>query len=85
MNIMLNPDVFEKARAELDRVVGTDRLPTFDDRPNLRYIDYLVEEVSRWRPLSPIGIPHKSLNDDTYNGMFIPKGFVSGFSIRLEL
>ncbi|KAI2627949.1 cytochrome P450 [Hypomontagnella submonticulosa] len=76
MNIMLNPDVFEKARAELDRVVGTDRLPTFDDRPNLRYIDYLVEEVSRWRPLSPIGIPHKSLNDDTYNGMFIPKGTV---------
>lgn len=74
LNMMLNPEVFQKARAEIDRVVGTDRLPTFDDRPNLRYIDYLVEETSRWRPLSPIGIPHRSLNDDTYNGMFIPKG-----------
>ncbi|KAI1474523.1 cytochrome P450 [Daldinia eschscholtzii] len=76
LNMMLNPEVFAKARAEIDRVVGTERLPTFQDRPNLRYIDYLVEEVSRWRPLSPIGIPHKSLEDDVYNGMFIPKGTV---------
>ncbi|KAI1137387.1 cytochrome P450 [Hypoxylon sp. FL0543] len=74
LNMMLNPDVFEKARAEIDTVVGTDRLPTLEDRPNLRYLDYLVEETSRWRPLSPIGIPHRSLNDDIYNGMFIPKG-----------
>lgn len=74
---MLNPGIFQKARDEIDRVVGTDRLPSFDDRPNLRYIDYLVEETSRWRPLSPIGIPHRSLNDDVYNGMFIPKGFVA--------
>ncbi|KAI4862537.1 cytochrome P450 [Hypoxylon rubiginosum] len=74
LNMMLNPEVFQKARAEIDRVVGTERLPSFDDRPDLRYIDYLVEEASRWRPLSPIGIPHKSLNDDVYNGMFIPRG-----------
>ncbi|KAI2604143.1 cytochrome P450 [Hypoxylon fragiforme] len=74
LNMMLNPEIFHKARAEIDRVVGTERLPTLDDRPHLRYIDYLVEETSRWRPLSPIGIPHRSLEDDVYNGMFIPKG-----------
>ncbi|KAJ9134091.1 Cytochrome P450 [Pleurostoma richardsiae] len=74
LNLMQNPDVFQKARAEIDRVVGTDRLPSLADRPSLRYIDYLVEETTRWRPLSPIGIPHKSLKDDIYNGMFIPKG-----------
>ncbi|CAK7217402.1 hypothetical protein SBRCBS47491_003153 [Sporothrix bragantina] len=74
LNLMKNPHVFAKARAELDRVVGTDRLPTLADRPQLRYLDYLVEETTRWRPLSPIGIPHKSLKGDIYNGMFIPKG-----------
>jgi|SRR5688572_24894820 cytochrome P450 len=74
LNLMLNPDVFNKARSEIDRVVGSDRLPALSDRPNLRYIDYIVEETTRWRPLSPIGIPHKSLKDDVYNGMFIPKG-----------
>lgn len=72
---MQNPEVFKKARAELDRVVGEDRLPSLADRPNLRYLDYLVEETTRWRPLSPIGIPHKSLKDDTYDGMFIPAGY----------
>jgi cytochrome P450 len=74
LNLMLNPRVFQKAREEIDRVVGTNRLPTLADRPNLRYIDYVVEETTRWRPLSPIGIPHKSLDDDVYEGMFIPKG-----------
>lgn len=71
---MLNPEVFRKARAEIDRVVGRDRLPSLADRPMLPYLDYIVEETTRWRPLSPIGIPHKSLQDDTYNEMFIPKG-----------
>ena len=74
LNMMQNPEVFQKARAEIDQVVGTDRLPALSDRPKLRYIDYIVEETTRWRPLSPIGIPHKSLKDDIYNGMFIPKG-----------
>ncbi|KAH9897587.1 cytochrome P450 [Xylariomycetidae sp. FL2044] len=76
LNMMLNPDVFAKARAEIDGVVGTDRLPSLEDRPNLRYIDYVVEETTRWRPLSPIGIPHKSIKDDVYDGMFIPKGTI---------
>lgn len=71
---MRNPAVFKKARAEIDRVVGPHRLPSLADRPNLRYLDFIVEETTRWRPLSPIGIPHKSLQDDIYNGMFIPKG-----------
>lgn len=72
---MNNPEVFRKARAEIDRVVGKDRLPVLADRPNLRYLDYIVEEATRWRPLSPIGIPHMSLADDVYDGMFIPKGY----------
>jgi len=55
-------------------VVGLDRLPALSDRERLPYIDCLVEETHRWQPLSPIGIPHKSLEDDVYNGMFIPKG-----------
>ncbi|KAH8879379.1 cytochrome P450 [Thozetella sp. PMI_491] len=74
LNLMQNPDVFQKTRSEIDRVVGLERLPSLADRPNLRYIDYLVEETTRWRPLSPIGIPHKSIKDDIYNGMFIPAG-----------
>lgn len=71
--LLLYPAVFKKARETLDKVIGTDRLPSLSDRdnPDLRYMNYIVEEISRWRPLSPLGVPHKSLEDDIYNGMFI--------------
>ena len=82
LNLMQNPEVFKKARAEIDRVIGTDRLPSLKDRdnPELRYIEYLVEETVRWRPLSPVGIPHKSIKDDVYNDMFIPRGSLVYFN-----
>jgi cytochrome P450 len=34
----------------------------------------MVKEVLRWRPVLPVGIPHCSIEDDWYEGMFIPKG-----------
>ena len=44
-----------KAQAEIDRVVGRDRLPTFNDRPHLPYIRAIVREILRWRPAGPMG------------------------------
>lgn len=74
LNVLLHPEIQRKAQTMLDDVVGPDRLPSFADRPNLPYIDYIVQETLRWGPVSPIGVPHRSLADDKYNGMFIPKG-----------
>ena len=74
LNMVLHPEIQLKAQQELDKVVGRDRLPTFDDRPQLRYIDYVVQETLRWCPVSPIGLPHRSLHDDVYEGYFIPAG-----------
>ncbi|RSM00977.1 hypothetical protein CEP52_008820 [Fusarium oligoseptatum] len=47
--------------------------PTFSDRASLPYIEHIVQEIYRWSPLAPLGIPHKSLQDDVYQGMFIPR------------
>ncbi|OHE93537.1 cytochrome P450 1A2 [Colletotrichum orchidophilum] len=74
LNMVLHPEVQDKAQRILDEVVGDSRLPTFEDRPRLPYIDYIVQETLRWCPVSPIGVPHRSLEDDVYDGMFIPKG-----------
>jgi len=68
------PEVQWKAQEEIDRVVGTGRLPTFEDRENLPYVDAVVKEALRWHPVAPLGLPHVSTEDDTYNGYFIPKG-----------
>ena len=50
-----HPEVQEKARAEIDAVVGPDRLPEFTDRPKLPYIDAIVSELLRWQPVLPLG------------------------------
>ncbi len=70
----LYPEVQLKARQEIDRVVGTHRLPTLEDRPNLPYVEAVVKEAFRWHPIAPMGLPHVSAADDTCNGYFIPKG-----------
>jgi len=70
----LHPAVQKKAQEEIDRVVGSQRLPTFGDRPALPYIDAIFREVLRWRPVVPLGFVHTTVEDDVYNGVFIPKG-----------
>lgn len=70
----LYPEVQLRAREEIDRVVGTHRLPTLDERPNLPYIEAIVKEAFRWHPAAPMGLPHVSDADDMCNGYFVPKG-----------
>ena len=55
--MVLYPDVQRKAQEELDRVVGRDRLPSFDDLENLVYIREMVKETLRWHPVGPLGKP----------------------------
>lgn len=70
--MILHPDVFAKAQAEIDRVVGSDRLPDFQDRNSLPYVDCVVKEVYRWHCPVPLAVPHRSMNDDQYRGYDIP-------------
>ena len=53
--LMHYPDVQRKAQDEIDAVVGTDRLPTFSDRPSLPYIEAVYLEVLRWSVPVPLG------------------------------
>ncbi|KAL3458434.1 cytochrome P450 [Aspergillus heterothallicus] len=65
-----------KAREELDTVVGRDRLPGPEDRPSLPYISAIVEEIFRWRPVGPEGVPHLNKEETTYRGYTIPANSV---------
>ena len=51
----LYPEVQKKAQAEIDAVVGPNRLPDFHDRPSLPYIDAAVKELTRWNLVAPLG------------------------------
>ena len=54
--LALFPQVQRRAQAELDVVVGRDRLPTLDDRPRLPYIEALCKELMRWQMVTPTGM-----------------------------
>jgi cytochrome P450 len=72
--MVAHPEVQKRAQAELDAVVGRSRIPTFSDAPSLPYIQALLKETLRWRSPAPLGIPHRTTEDDWYDGMYIPKG-----------
>ncbi|KAG6883170.1 hypothetical protein C0993_007526 [Termitomyces sp. T159_Od127] len=72
--MVLHPECQEKAQKEIESVIGSDRLPEFADRENLPYVECVLQETARWNHAAPTGIPRKNVEDDVYNGMFIPKG-----------
>ncbi|KAF8512725.1 cytochrome P450 [Hysterangium stoloniferum] len=79
--LVLNPDIQRRAHTELDTVLGSPqgsdfRLPSFDDRPHLPYIDALVKESLRWIPVAATGVAHATIDEDEYRGYRIPKGSI---------
>ncbi|KAI0776600.1 cytochrome P450 [Trametes elegans] len=72
--MVLHPAVYKKAQAEIDRVVGGDRLPDFEDQESLPYLDAVLKEVFRWNAPVPLGVPHGAQSDDVYRGYDIPSG-----------
>lgn len=54
--ITLNPDVQRKAQAEIDSVIGSDRLPNMNDQDSLPYVNAIIQEVVRWQPVTPLGM-----------------------------
>uniref|UniRef100_A0A0W0F7L8 Cytochrome P450 n=1 Tax=Moniliophthora roreri TaxID=221103 RepID=A0A0W0F7L8_MONRR len=64
----------KKAQQEIDAVVGRGRLPNLDDRDSLPYVEAVYQEVMRWYPPLPLGVPHMATTDDNYRGYYIPQG-----------
>ena len=64
----LHQDKLRKAQAEVDAVVGTHRLPTFEDRDKLPYVNAVCKEVLRWHAISGGG---------KYLDLFNPKGVLT--------
>ena len=58
--LVLYPEVQKKAQAEIDAVIGPNRLPDFEDRPFLPYINAVMKESMRWHLVGPLGGPDLS-------------------------
>ena len=49
--MVVHPAIQDKAQAQIDAVVGKDRLPSIEDRPLLPFIDAIFREVLRYNPI----------------------------------
>ena len=67
------PRVQAKAQALIDEVIPPTRSPNWSDFDKLQYVNAMVKEGMRWRPVSSVALPHRAREDDYYDGMFIPK------------
>ncbi|TFK85636.1 cytochrome P450 [Polyporus arcularius HHB13444] len=74
--MVLFPKAQRLAQAELDAVIGPDRLPTVSDKSSLPYISALITEVFRWQPVVPTGVIHLAMEEDEYRGYHVPRGTV---------
>ncbi|KIM82450.1 hypothetical protein PILCRDRAFT_70736 [Piloderma croceum F 1598] len=62
-------DIQHQGKAEIDAVVGSNQLPTFEDLQNLLYMHAIVKETLHWQVVAP-----SIMEDDVYCGWRIPKG-----------
>ncbi|KZT64789.1 cytochrome P450 [Daedalea quercina L-15889] len=72
--LVANPIIQARLQAEMDLVIGKDRLPTFADRDSMPYMQAIVSETFRWGATTPVGVPHRLSQDDYYNGYYLPAG-----------
>lgn len=68
-----HPEVKAHIQAELDEVLKG-KLPDLEDQASLPYLTATLMESSRYAPVSPIGVPHSTVEDDFYGDYFIPGG-----------
>nr|WAL01194.1 cytochrome P450 family 79 [Linum usitatissimum] len=68
------PELLAKATAEIDRVVGKDRLVQESDIGSLDYVKACARESFRLHPLSAFNVPHVAAEDTVVADYFIPKG-----------
>lgn len=77
MSLLLNnPKVLKKAQAEIDNLVGHDRLIDETDLTKLPYLHCIINETMRMYPAGPLLVPHESSEDCLVGGFHVPRGTI---------
>uniref|UniRef100_A0A0A9A178 Uncharacterized protein n=1 Tax=Arundo donax TaxID=35708 RepID=A0A0A9A178_ARUDO len=69
--LLTHPEAMRKARAELDANVGTARLVEESDITNLPYLQCVVKETLRLRPVAPVIPAHEAMEDCAVGGFHV--------------
>ncbi|XP_031670356.1 cytochrome P450 2U1 [Oncorhynchus kisutch] len=74
--MVVYPDIQERVQAEIDAVVGPDRVPSLTDKGSLPFTEATIMEVQRMTVVVPLAIPHMASETTEFRGYTIPKGTV---------
>ncbi|KAF8114465.1 hypothetical protein N665_0037s0041, partial [Sinapis alba] len=72
-NLLNHPDVIRKARTEIDKQVGLDRLIEESDLSELPYLKNIVLETLRLHPATPLLVPHMASEDCKVGSYNMPR------------
>ncbi|KAM9356435.1 cholesterol 24-hydroxylase-like [Pholidichthys leucotaenia] len=79
MELGRHPAILEKARQEVDDVIGLKRDISYDDLGKLSYLSQVLKETLRLYPTAP-GTSRDIVEDVVIDGICIPGGFSAAFS-----
>lgn len=71
--LLRDPKIMRKLQAEMDSVIGRERLMQESDIHQLPYLQAVVKETMRLHPTGPLLIPHESTKPCTVGGFEIPE------------
>ncbi|KAE8686036.1 putative Cytochrome P450, family 81, subfamily D, polypeptide 5 [Hibiscus syriacus] len=75
-NLLNNPQVLAKVRAELDKHIGQEKLVEEADVAKLPYLQCIISETLRLYPAAPLLVPHSAFEICRIGGYEIPKDSV---------
>ncbi|GKV41796.1 hypothetical protein SLEP1_g49288 [Rubroshorea leprosula] len=72
--LLCNPKILRKARAELEKVIGKARQVQESDIACLPYLQAIIKETLRMHPAAPLLLPRRAAADVEICGFTVPEG-----------
>ena len=66
-----HPEYQTKIQEEIDKITGTDREPTIQDKHDCDFLEAFMMETMRYAPPVPILPPHMCSEDINFEGHFL--------------
>lgn len=71
--MITHPEIQKKVQDELDRVIGPDRTPSWNDKLRTPYTEATIYEIQRKANLVPLNLPHRNKEECQVAGYTIPQ------------